>query len=229
MVLKTQDVEVPDISASVLARQLPDGGWADNEETAWCTALLLLLRTPGPETDRGTAWLRQQRAGGGGWGLSARDDARIPLTSVILRFVGASVAEPQDWSRLDALWVSDLDMDVQLTYKGGFYLACQRPDAVATDLVRRTCDYLHSQANDDGGFGPWMGHPIGSDPWSTGVCLAGLARFPELADVKVIERAVQWLVETQLPSGYWPYHFIDEGAAYAYWGLSEAASLVGCP
>jgi prenyltransferase beta subunit len=117
-------------------------------------------------------------------------------------------------------------MDVQLTYKGGFYLACQLAGTAPTDLVRRTYEYLHSQPNDDGGFGPWRGHSVGSDPWSTGVCLAGLARFPTLADLNVVTRAVRWLVDTQLPSGYWPYHFIDEGTAYAYWGLSEAKKLL---
>jgi hypothetical protein len=42
----------------------------------------------------------------------------------------------------------------------------------------------------------------------------------------VIEDAVRWLVGAQLPSGYWRYHYIDEGTAYAYWGLSEAISLL---
>ncbi|MBU2601798.1 MAG: hypothetical protein KKA32_06475 [Actinobacteria bacterium] len=136
------------------------------------------------------------------------------------------ISESNDWCVLDHLWVADLQSDLQVTYKGGFFLSCQDSDRRPSDLVLRTFDYLHSQPNDDGGFGPWRGHPIGSDPWSTGVCLAGLCRFPELADRGVVERAVQWLIDTQLESGYWPYHFIDEGTAYAYWGLTEAANLL---
>jgi prenyltransferase beta subunit len=124
------------------------------------------------------------------------------------------------------LWASDLRSEVRLTYKGGFFLAALAPDHEEQSLLRKTARYLHSQPNADGGFGPWRGHPIGSDPWSTGVCLVGLSRFPELADLNVVKRAVQWLIDTQLESGYWPYHFIDEGTAYAYWGLSEAAKLL---
>lgn len=214
------------ILSRVRASQRDDGGWVDNEDSVWCTALLVPERPGTPETAAALDWLGQRRVPGGGWGRNPRDQARIPLTAAALRFVGESIAEPQDWRCLDGLWTADLDMDVQLTYKGGFYLACQVANAAPTDLVRRTYEYMHSQPNEDGGFGPWKGHPIGSDPWSTGVCLAGLARFPELADLKVVRRAVEWLVETQLPSGYWPYHFIDEGTAYAYWGLSEAVRLL---
>jgi hypothetical protein len=144
----------------------------------------------------------------------------------VLRFLGRQIGRPCDWSILDSLWNADLAADVRLTYKGGFYLLGQPSESSPTSLVLRTFDYLHSQPNDDGGFGPWRGHPIGSDPWSTGVCLAGLCRFPELADRGVIERAVKWLIDTQLESGYWAYHFIDEGTAYAYWGLTEAAKLL---
>ncbi|MBE0418180.1 MAG: hypothetical protein IBX63_10485, partial [Coriobacteriia bacterium] len=150
-----------------------------------------------------------------------------PLTSVILRFLGDTIAEPRDWAALDRLWRTDLGADLRLTYKGGFYLLCEPRPARAGNLVRRTVDYLHSGANDDGGFGPWRGHPVGSDPWSTGVVLAGLCAVPDLADRTVVERASEWLVSSQLASGYWPYHFIDEGTAYAYWGLSEAIVFLG--
>ena len=112
-----------------------------------------------------------------------------------------------------------------MAYKGGFFLLAQ-PPGCPTSLALRTLDYLHHEANPDGGFGPWKGHPIGSDPWSTGICLVGLCRFPDYADKGVIQGAVEWLLRTQLPSGYWPYHFLDEGTAYAYWGLSEAAKVL---
>ena len=76
--------------------------------------------------------------------------------------------------------------------------------------------------NDDGGFGPWKNHPVGSDPWSTGIVLLGLLSYPGLVKKEVIERAVSWLDENQLPNGLWAYHYIEEGSAYAYWGLVEA-------
>ena len=203
-----------------------DGGWTDVEETMWCTILMQRLSPGDPPAEAGLAWIRGQRNPQGGWGRSVRDEPRIPLTSVILRFLGGVIAEPDDWIALDRLWSTDLKADLRLTYKGGFYLLCQPRHTQEGNLVQRTIDYLQSEVNVDGGFGPWQDHPIGSDPWSTGVCLVGLCRHPELADCRVISRAATWLADTQLPSGYWPYHFIDEGTAYAYWGLSEAIKFL---
>lgn len=210
----------------VAAKQLPDGGWVDTEDSLWCAILLHRDQPLESITLDALAWVASHRTTGGAWGRNERDKPRIPHTAVALRFLGDVMAETGDWLVLDRLWAADFDSDLQLTYKGGFFLSCQDLDAKPSDLAHVTLAYLHSQANQDGGFGPWRGHPIGSDPWSTGVCLAGLCRLPELANRVVIERAVQWLIDTQLPSGYWPYHFIDEGTAYAYWGLTEAVKLL---
>ncbi|MDP2183072.1 MAG: terpene cyclase/mutase family protein [Actinomycetota bacterium] len=129
---------------------------------------------------------------------------------------------------LRRLWEQDLASQVRLTYKGGFVLlAAGAAHAASLDQVSGlTISFLREQQNDDGGFGPWRNHPIGSDPWSTGVVLAGLCSLPEILDRRMVERAVRWLSACQLDSGYWAYHFIDEGTAYAYWGLSEAAKLL---
>ncbi len=89
-------------------------------------------------------------------------------------------------------------------------------------LIEDTYSFLAHEQNKDGGFGPWKDHPIGSDPWSTGIGLLGLLSYPELVKREVIEKAVNWLAKNQLPNGLWPYHYIEEGSAYAYWGLVEA-------
>jgi prenyltransferase beta subunit len=205
--------------------QHPDGGWVDNEDTIWCTALLTMGQGHEQRLRLALDWLAQQRSEGGGWGRNPREPARIPFTAIALRFLGPRIETEADRACLETMWASDLVADLKLSYKGGFFLLAQAPDC-HSDLAIRTIEYLTLEANDDGGFGPWRGHPIGSDPWSTGICLAGLCRCPDLAPRSVIERAVEWLLRTQLPSGYWPYHFIDEGTAYAYWGLSEAAKLL---
>jgi len=211
----------------VLLRQHADGGWIDAEETAWCCAFLTARDVHRREALRGLGWLKDERLPGGGWGSSRRDYPRIPVTGLVLRLVGDSAGDSVDWNSMEGLWAQDLSADVQLTYKGGFYLmASARWSGSAGSSIQRTIAYLASAQNDDGGFGPWRNHPIGSDPWSTGICLVGMCSFPELADRVVIERAVEWLCKTQLPSGYWPYHFIDEGSAYAYWGLTEAIRLL---
>ena len=121
-----------------------------------------------------------------------------------------------------------LGSEVKLTYKGGFYLLCQRGNPrPRPDLVQQTIEHLCLSQHDDGGFGPWRGHPIGSDAWSTGISLVGLASHPELAPRDVARRAATWLSRPQVASGLWPCHFIDEGSAYATWGLKESAFLLG--
>lgn len=218
----------PRVLRTICQSQRADGGWSDVPETVWCVEAL--KPRCGAIVWRGLDWLRTHRLDSGGWGRSKRDVLRIPVSALVLCFHAAEVATRQDWEALRTCWETDLKQDLVLAYKAGFFLLCQsqNPETDRT-LCEATMRLLVSSANDDGGFGPWRGHPIGSDPWSTGICLVGLCQFPDLADRKVIERAVKWLLRTQLPSGYWPYHFLDEGTAYAYWGLSEAARVLeGC-
>jgi len=207
----------------VAGQQQPDGGWTDAEETAWSCAYLAFCRSDHSALADGTEWLTRERLPRGGWGNSLRDRPRIPTTGLVLRLLGAEVGGTCDWELLNSLWSKDLEAEVTLSYKGGFYLmASATGPQLSQDLVERTFTHLCGEQNGDGGFGPWRTHPIGSDPWSTGICLVGICSFAELADREMVERAVEWLCKTQLPSGYWPYHFIDEGSAYAYWGLTEA-------
>jgi hypothetical protein len=220
--LGVHDVALEDL---IVSRQQRDGGWSSIEATAWCCAVLSASREDA--SDAGLRWLSGQRLQEGGWGATRRDSLRIPLTGLILRLHGHLIGERRDWAALEDCWAQDLASPVSLTYKGAFYLLCQSAnDSRNRSLERQTIEFLESNANADGGIGPWLDHPIGSDPWSTGVCLAGLCRFPGMARRDVIEDAVRWLVGAQLPSGYWRYHYIDEGTAYAYWGLSEAISLL---
>ena len=79
---------------------------------------------------------------------------------------------------------------------------------------------------DDGGFSPWKGHPVGSDPWSTGIALWGLSKFSEIVPKDTIKRAVSWLESTQLPNGLWPYHYLDDGASMALIGISSVLPLL---
>ena len=81
---------------------------------------------------------------------------------------------------------------------------------------------MSDEQNPDGGFAPWKGHPIGSEPWSTGVCLLGLTSYPDLVEIPVITNTLQWLEKNQLFNGLWPCHYIEEGSAYCYWGAVEA-------
>lgn len=216
------------IIADLEQTQLSDGGWSDVEETIWCISALEKYESENLCTKRAKEWLIKQQHIDGGWGLSERDASRIPTTGLLL-YLLPELANDKALNWISNEWRKDLAADVKLTYKGGFTLmalAKHRGRFQDNELVNNTFDYLKNEQNDDGGFGPWKNHPIGSDPWSTGITLVGLTSWPEYADKEVIERAVQWLCDTQLESGLWAYHFIDEGSAYAYWGLKEAAKYL---
>ncbi len=214
----------------LITAQQSDGGWSDVEETVWCTKLLGSCgKTHIDHYNKGMGWLTSMQHSIGGWGLTSRDMPRIPITSLVLTLMPQLATEPA-FSWLENQWMKDFNVDVRLTYKGGFTLIAFGRNSIQPQnpyLIKQTLNYLANEQNDDGGFGPWKNHPIGSDPWSTGVILVGLTSYPDLVDKVVVERAVEWLYNNQLPSGYWRYHFIDEGSAYAYWGLTEALKYLG--
>ncbi len=214
-----------ELANSVANLQQTDGGWSNVEETIWCICLLMIS---GKQfecyANNGLFWLKSMQHNDGGWGLSDRDLSRVPTTG-LLTTVLPMLANERALKWLAGRWEIDLHEDIKLSYKGGFTLMAlaQHRDKLQADrLVTDTITYLEEEQNEDGGYGPWRGHPIGSDPWSTGITLVGLTSWPDRVNTRTVERAVEWLCDTQLASGFWPYHFIDEGSAYAYWGLVKA-------
>jgi len=218
------------VASFILKKQLKDGGWSDTEETIWCAKALCNFGGHYlPKINDALKWLKSMQHPSGGWGLTNRDMPRIPTTSLGLALLPQLFCESA-FSWLENEWAKDMKAKVKLTYKGGLTLMAFGRNAIQPknpSLIEQTLTYLAAEQIDDGGFGPWKNHPIGSDPWSTGITLVGLTSYPGLVDKKVIERAVEWLCKNQLPSGYWKYHFIDEGSAYAYWGLTEALKFLG--
>jgi len=211
----------------LLDAQVDNRGWSDPEETAWA---IKAIRGLGDEekalTQRATEWLHTVRHPDGGWGLHPRDKARIRITALISELVPDVITE-KDTQWLAQEWQNDFSGSVRLSYKAGFFLLAisNKPE---DDLIARTIDHLVDDQNEDGGFGPWKGHPIGSDPWSTGVVLWGLSKWIENVDIKVIEKAISWLKKTQLPNGYWPYHYLDDGTSMALIGaVATLKALAG--
>ena len=117
---------------------------------------------------------------------------------------------------------------VQLSYKAGFFLLStgNKKELVDSSLVEKTIEYLSQDQNDDGGFAPWKNHPIGSDPWSTGVVLWGLSKWGDRVDKQIFKKALMWLRKSQLPCGVWPYHYLDDGASMAVLGIVGAQKVL---
>lgn len=208
--------------------QKTDGGWISLRDTALFAAHCRGRRNLIDCYNTALSWLSRIRCEGGGWGNTDRDKPRITATGLLLYLLPElSDAAATRWLKDE--WEKDLKSDTRLTYKGGFFLMGLSASGVKIDdcrLIEETYSYLYNEQNEDGGFGPWKDHPIGSDPWSTGIVLLGLLSYPKLVERDVIERTVSWLAATQLPNGLWPYHYIEEGSAYAYWGLVEAVKYL---
>lgn len=219
-----------DSLSSYLAKaQREDGGWADVEETMWCLGYLSFYGGNYlTQLERGKQWLASVRKPCGAWGKTERDQPRIPVTGL----VSAVLPEILEGKALDWLadeWEHDLDSSVPLTYKGAFFLLAQMHPQSPTknDLVERTIGLLCSEQEDDGGFSPWKGHPVGSDPWSTGITLWGLSGFELRVPVQTLKKGLSWLQSRQLDDGMWPYHYLDDGTAIALIGAASVLRSIG--
>ena len=213
-----------EIARHCLREQKDDGGWIGVEDSMWCVVFLKNFEGYFKEYKSGLDWLDEQWLKNGGWGKTNRDIGRITTTGILLHLLPELSSEAGlRWLKNE--WEKDLSCDIRLTYKGAFFLLGLKSSGISSHncpLIKETYSFLENEQNDDCGFGPWKDHPIGSDPWSTGIVLLGLLAYAELTTRNVIEKAVNWLTEKQLSDGLWPYHYIDEGSSYVYWGLIEA-------
>ncbi len=216
------------LASHLIKSQQSDGGWADVEETLWCLGYLGAFGEKHiSEITKGQEWLTSVKLPCGAWGKSKRDQPRIPITALASVFV-PDVLSDDSLLWLKTQWEEDMKSPIQLSYKGAFFLISQKHSRASSHstLIDRTIDYLVSEQSDDGGYGPWKDHPIGSDPWSTGIVLWGLSTLGKQAPKGTIERAVSWLESTQLSNGLWPYHYIDDGSAMALMGISKSLSIL---
>jgi len=212
-----------ELASYLISAQRGDGGWTDIEETLWSLGYLTAFgERYDKEIGNGQKWLESVQLPCGAWGKSSRDQPRIPITALAATLAPEIVSNASlEW--LEQQWEAELSDSTQLTYKGAFFLLAYAHSqaSFSNNLVKRTIAYLNSEQEEEGGFGPWRGHPVGGDPWSTGVVLWGLSRVRELVPNRIIERASSWLKSKQLTNGLWPYHYLDDGAAMALIGISS--------
>jgi hypothetical protein len=204
--------------------QKEDGGCCDVNDTTVFSFLIKDIPNLKPNYNRALKWLNAQKIKDAGWGRTQRDIPRIPMTGLLLTLL-PEMADDASLSWLEREWTKELHSETKLTYKGAFTLMAFASTGFTPQnpsLITDTLEYLVSEQNEDGGFGPWKGHPVGSEPWSTGIDLIGLLSFPDLVKPEIIEKALDWLAKNQLPNGLWPCHYIEEGSSYCYWGAIEA-------
>jgi hypothetical protein len=210
--------------SKLVVDQRNDGGWADALETAFSAFVIKKIGLWEKEFDKAISWLKVSRHQNIAWGNTSRDRPRIPVTGLVLTLL-PELADDASLSWLEREWTKDLNSETKLTYKGAFTLMAFVSTGFTPknpSLIADTIEYLEFEQNEDGGFAPWKGHPVGSEPWSTGIDLIGLLSFPELVKPEIIEKTLDWLAKNQLANGLWPCHYIEEGSSYCHWGAVEA-------
>ena len=201
--------------------QRDDGGWTDVEETIWCTSFLSFSGELSGSLGKALEWLGRQRHNDGGWGKSIRDSARIPVTGLLLHLL-PQLSSDDDLNWLENKWREERKFEPHLTYKAAFVLMAHNQSDYHPEnrnLISEIVQWLSGQQNEDGGWGPWKGHPIGSDPWCTGIDIAGLLQYPDRVPQEVLWKALKWIKGKQLPNGLWPYHYIEDGSSWALYAL----------
>lgn len=216
------------IAERCIANQKNDGGWADVPETMWCTCFLNLQIDYNDHVEKALKWLNSQSPDGQGWGNSSRDSSRITVTGMMLYFLPQlSFKSHLKW--LENEWKKERQNEPCLGYKAAFTLMAFWKNSYKPDdkeIIPETIRWLIGQQNEDGGWAPWKGHPVGSDPWCTGICLVSLIQYPEEFPGTALWNGMGWIKEKQLPNGLWPYHYIDDGSAWAQYALTLGYSLL---
>ncbi|GAB6187328.1 prenyltransferase/squalene oxidase repeat-containing protein [Thermopirellula anaerolimosa] len=231
-ILATVGVSRNSLPRSVLTRclreQQQDGGWIGVTDTMWNAYFLENDDTHNHDAEflRSLDYLKGQRTADGLWGRSARDMSRIPVTGMML-YLLPQLATPDVLHGLERLWCAERNT---LTYKAAYVLmAMARCSYIPqrTGLIEETMAWLIENQRDDGSFAPWKSHPVASDVFCTSVALLGMAQYPQFVSPEAFQKAGRWLLETQLPTGIWPYHEIEDGASWALWALAHLASHFG--
>lgn len=217
------------IAEKCIKMQKDDGGWSDVPETMWCASFLNLSKEYENSVEKALKWINEQSHETQGWGKSIRDSARIPITGLMLYFLPQLSSDvclkwlEKEWKR-EGQCVPCLNYKAALTLMA-FYKNNYHPED--NEIIPKTVHWLAHQQNDDGGWGPSKNHPVGSDPWCTGICLVSLLHYPNELPQKVLRNGLEWIKKNQLPNGLWAYHYIEDGSAWVLYALTMGYSLLG--
>lgn len=209
-----------EILKKLIASQNEDGGFVSNTDTIWNAKFLSFFPRYHEAYQAAIQWLDCHRTERG-FGRSSRDMGRIPVTGIAFS-LHPSICNEEDLMWLEDLWLSEKN---SLTYKAAYTLMAFKENKYVTKnkfLINECVQWLMSQQEDDGGFAPWKGHPVGSNIYCTAVSVLGLITYPMKESDDIIQKAYKYILHTQLPTGLWPYHEIEDGAA---WGLRALTAI----
>ena len=208
--LSCRDVRSDIVDRCVSAQQA-DGGFIGNTDTLWNAKLLSNYPEYHTNYLHAVQWLRDGNGVEPGWGRSKRDIHRIPVTGMVL-YLLPELAQKATLEWLERTWLSERN---SLTYKAAYTLLafqkCGYKPRYMQELATDTADWLASQQQINGGFAPWRGHPVGENVYCTALAVLALTSLEDKSYYKNVKNAYNYLCYTQLRSGVWPYHEIEDG------------------
>lgn len=213
------------IIEACVKNQHEDGGFIGNTDTIWSICLLQQYENCISQVVSAINWLQSNSNENGGFGRTKRDMYRIPVTGLALYLLPQIVQEKHlHW--LEKTWEKEIN---SLTYKAaytlmGFSKNQYRPNN--EKLIETTSDWLASQQEENGGFAPWLNHPAGPNIYCTSIGVLGLLSYDITQYKTQILLSYNYMKNTQLSSGIWPYHEIEDGASWGLYAMSKIEELL---
>lgn len=206
--------------------QFEDGGFVGNSDTIWNICLLKHFNEYSANVVGALKWLSLNAKETGGFGRSKRDMARIPVSGLLL-YLLPELASEKHLNWLENTWLSELN---SLTYKASYTLMAFKQNYYIPKqkgLVTSTLKWLTEQQEDSGGFAPWKGHPVGSNVYCTAIAALGLLSYGTDIYKHNILQAYNYMKSTQLKSGVWPYHEIEDGSSWGLYAMTKIEETFG--
>lgn len=147
------------------------------------------------------------------------------------RFVGDRSRIPVSWKALESFYLNNCPYDKNikkivnwiqkewaediqrggLSYKcSGILLANSYYPYFDKDFISKSIKWLLDDQNEDGGWGPRRGSPVGSVPSDTALALRALSNYKGNEVERVIRKGIKWLMENKLESGFWKEHPVEK-------------------
>jgi hypothetical protein len=214
------------IVQTCIESQAEDGGFVGNTDTIWSICLLHQYAIYTRQVHSALRWIQSNSDEQGGFGRTKRDMHRIPVTGLAL-YLLPQLTQKKHLCWLERTWSQEIN---SLTYKAAYTLMAFSKNNFLPEnkaLIDDTIKWLVSQQEDNGGFAPWHKHPVGSNIYCTAIGLLGLLSYGKAQYRLEILKAYDYMKNTQLPSGIWPYHEIEDGTSWGLYAMSKVEEYLG--